>query len=188
MIEQINELIDKVILMQDASMKDYPELMEEYQRHPVPANSDLTKVPTLLPNYYQAISPMLHERFKRFGTWTWGPLGNWLSLEDMENICRDWDKVKPENDYVSWLKAIAENWENDAIRLFRPERISVFAANRDSYERIYLMWFDSMEEPELWIEDSNGVGRFKDFSAFLQWLPVEDISTYEPHWILGYSK
>jgi len=46
----------------------------------------------------------------------------------------------------------------------------------------------SIEEPELWVYSSDGVGRYKNLAVFLKALPVEDSAAYEPHWILGYNQ
>ncbi|MBN8820893.1 MAG: hypothetical protein J0I82_02635 [Spirosoma sp.] len=138
MTEQISQLIESVFIW-------YSKSLEEYSRRlPVSPNTDLTKVPTLLRGHYEVISPMLYERYKMFGTWLCAPYGDWLSLEDMEGLWIDWSEVKPENSYVYSLKVNSEVWDNDVIRLFRPERISAFAINTESYERVYLMWFDSI--------------------------------------------
>lgn len=177
----INELISAV--------SDWNKAIqgESSYQYPISSESNLIRIPTLLEGHYEAMSPMLYERYNSFANWLNAPHGDWLSLEQMKDLWQDWDNKTPNNTYATFLKINTEQWENDAIRLFRPGRISVFAASLHTYDRIYLLWFDGVEEPELWLYDSGGLARFKDLSTYLKAILTDDSSAYSSHWILGYD-
>lgn len=96
----------------------------------------------------------------------------------------------PSDDKIADIKraliSISENWANDAIALFKPERISVFACDDTSNERIYLLWFDWVIEPELWVYDSNGEAHYKNLELYLKAYLDDDLSAYTQQWILDY--
>lgn len=86
---------------------------------------------------------------------------------------------------VQNVKASLGNWENHATGLFALSRISIFAASDNSYEMICLIWFDGIEEPELWIYDCNGESRYKDLASYLQAYIDDDISACSVKWKLA---
>jgi hypothetical protein len=69
-------------------------------------------------------------------------------------------------------------------RLFKPERLSVFACSDLTNEKIYLLWLDFEDEPELWAYDSNGESRYKDLREYLEAYLADDISAMERRWRL----
>ena len=73
------------------------------------------------------------------------------------------------------------SWD-DASTLFRPERLSLFAGSEYSNERIYLLWLDFEDEPELWVYDANGESRYHDLAAYLQAYLAEDVSAASISW------
>ena len=60
-----------------------------------------------------------------------------------------------------------------------------FAASDNSYEMICLIWFDGIEEPELWVYDCNGESRYKNLTSYLQAYIDDDVSACSVKWILA---
>jgi hypothetical protein len=141
-------------------------------------------VPTLTKGVYRPFSPQLRERFEHFGRWQAATHGDWLGLNDMERL---W-LPEPGDDWINEIRrsqALAEeNWGNDAAALFRPDRLTLFAGHTDSNERIYLLWLDWTEEPELWVYDSNGELRFVDLREYLTAYVHSDTCHYSRPWRL----
>ena len=137
----------------------------------------ITKVPTLENNFYRNVSPMLDERYSILSYWRNATHGDWLSIEEMEML---W--LKDSSPYINQLKnqikAFSENWPNDASSLFKDNRISVFAIDDNGNEHIYLIWLDDIDEPELWVYDSNGVARYKNLKKYLEAYLSDDLSAY----------
>lgn len=144
-----------------------------------------TQIPTLQVGVYHSLSPQLHDRFAAFGAWPEATHANWLSLSQMEEL---WEAP---NEKAAALKKnleiISANWENDAVALFQANRISVFALSEESTERIYLLWLDCFEEPEVWVYDTNGAARYLDLKAYLQAYLDDDTSAYNNSWVLAYK-
>ena len=139
-------------------------------------------IPTLQPGFFRPGSPMLEERFKLFGRWTTASHGHWLSAADMETLWSD-DEIDAFVHGVKQMQAAsAEGWPNDASSLFRPERLSLFAGSEYSNERIYLLWLDFEDEPELWVYDANGESRYHDLATYLQAYLAEDVSAASISW------
>ncbi len=140
------------------------------------------EIPTLRPDVYRESSPMLSERYGLFGRWTVATHGHWLSLTDMKNL---WNETGGDEtlDGIrhSWIAA-RENWSNDASALFRPERLSLFAGHDNNYERVYLLWLDCVDEPEVWAYDSNGESRYRNLAEYLRAYLNEDISAASKAW------
>jgi hypothetical protein len=150
---------------------------------PLPAESDKMQVPTLQPGRYRSLSPQLKDRFALFGAWPEATHADWLSLGEMEEL---WAPMSPTATARKRnLSIIAENWQNDAISLFKENRISVFALSEEGTERIYLLWFDCVTEPEVWVYDANGEAHYRDLKAYLQAYLDDDLTAYENHWLLG---
>lgn len=124
------------------------------------------RVATLARGVYRPISPMLRARFQAFGRWRLATHGHWLAAADMEEL---WDE--PPDLLLREIREMREaaegNWPNEASALFRPDRLSLFAGNDLSNDKIYLLWLDCQEEPELWVYDANGEGRYPDLAAYL---------------------
>lgn len=138
-------------------------------------------IPTLQPGVFWPASPMLRQRFELLGRWSTASHGHWLSAADMEALWSD--GADPFVDGVKQMQiASAEGWPNDASGLFRPERLSLFAGSEYSNERIYLLWLDFEDEPELWVYDANGESRYHDLAAYLQAYLAEDVSAASISW------
>lgn len=140
-------------------------------------------IPTLQPGVYQPVSPMLKERFELCSRWTAASHGDWLSVADMETLWSDDTAADPllEGTKQSQI-AGAEGWPNEASALFRPERLSLFAGSDITYEKIYLLWIEFEDEPELWVYDANGESRYRDLSTYLQAYLAEDVSAASQSW------
>jgi hypothetical protein len=145
----------------------------------------LKGIPTLKKDYFRDFTPQLTERYEFAGRWEFATRGDWLSLEDMAAL---WDDSCQDE----WIKEVSRSrtsseshWMNDAASLFRPERLSLFAGTNEGYERIYLLWLDDIEEPEVWAYDSNGESRYADLSAYLTAYISDDISQSRRHWKLA---
>jgi hypothetical protein len=141
-------------------------------------------VPTLAKGVYRPFSPQLKARFEHIGRWQFATHGDWLGLDDMERL---WS---PESQDV-WTKAVnlsriavEENWANDAAALFRPDRLTLFSCDLDCRERIYLLWLDWADEPELWVYDGNGELRFVDLCEYLTVFVTGDTSHCSRPWRL----
>lgn len=50
---------------------------------------------------------------------------------------------------------------------------------------ICLIWFDGIEEPELWVYDCNGESRYKDLASYLQAYIDDDVSACSVKWKLA---
>ncbi len=139
--------------------------------------SKIANIPTMEPNVFRPASPMLRERYENFSYWKNSTHGNWLSLSEMEELWSD----KPST-YIQIIKneliSCSKNWPNDAYGLFRDNRLSVFAADDNSYERVYLIWLDETDEPELWCYDCNGMARYRNLRDYLQAYIEDDLSAY----------
>ena len=72
-----------------------------------------------------------------------------------------------------------------ATGLFRPDRISLFAASDMTYARMYLIWFDETDDPEVWAYDTNGEARYENLHEYLQMYMGDDISPYKRQWRLS---
>lgn len=148
------------------------------------ADKQFEKVPTLEPEVYRKTSPMLKIRFQMLGYWKNATHGDWLSLTEMESLWGSNDSSYIEN-IQKQLIAVSENWPNDACALFKKNRISVYAADENGFERIYIVWFDEVEEPELWVYDTNGMARYKNLLCYLKAYLDDDLSAYNDKWIIG---
>jgi hypothetical protein len=150
------------------------------------------QVPTLAKGVYRPVSPMMRTRFQTFGRWRLATHGHWLSAADMAAL---WDE--PADPLLREIREIREiremreaaegNWPNEASALFRPERLSLFAGNDVSNEKIYLLWLDCADEPELWVYDSNGEGRYPHLAAYLAAYLDDDLTAFERSWRDGPS-
>lgn len=141
-------------------------------------------VPTLAPGVYRPCGPMLEARFELCGRWTIASHGHWLSAADMEAL---WSDTATAGDPLLYgVKQTQidgmENWPNEASALFRPERLSLFAGSDYTNEKIYLLWLDFEDEPELWVYDANGESRYKDLEAYLQAYLAEDVGAASISW------
>ena len=146
-----------------------------------PAEEAVDNVPTLAKGIYRPVTPMLQARFAAFGRWKRATHGHWLSASDMAAL---WDEPADPllREIREMREAAEEDWPNDASALFRPERLSLFAGSDVSNEKIYLLWRDFEDEPELWVYDSNGEGRYRDLAAYLTAYIEDDQSAFERPW------
>lgn len=135
------------------------------------------KIPTLEKNFYRNITPQLLEIYKRISYWEDSTHGDWIAIETMELF---WEKTN--NPLVCNVKSAMENWDNDIANLFQERRISVFAGSEFTYERVYLVWFDSVVEPEVWVYDVNGESRYKDLITYLKCYLEDDVSSLNQLW------
>lgn len=178
-------MIKALIEMAFAATARYRETADEAFRPKLLPPEPFSKgIPTLQAGVYRPVSPMLKERFERCGRWTVASHGDWLSAADMESL---WSEAATAADTLLYgIKqsqiAAAEGWPNEASTLFRPERLSFFAGSDHSYERIYLLWIEYEDEPELWVYDANGESRYRDLSAYLQAYLAADVSAASQSW------
>ena len=141
-------------------------------------------IPTLRSGVFRPSSPQLTQRYELFGRWERATHGHWLGLNDMEALWQNAISDQLLAEIRSWMTANEENWPNDAAALFRPDRLSLFAASDLNYERIYLLWLDFEDEPELWVYDSNGESRYKDLEQYLEAYLADDLSAASRPWKL----
>jgi hypothetical protein len=149
--------------------------------------SDATPVemPTMKPEVSLALSPQLKACYAKIESWRDATHGDWLSIREMMTL---WSKeiADPRLSAIKENLSAAEwNWPDDAAALFRPERLTVFAASEYTSERIYLLWLASTKEPELWVYDTNGESRYKDLAAYLTAYLEDDGSALENRWKLS---
>jgi hypothetical protein len=85
----------------------------------------------------------------------------------------------------SMRSAGEQGWPNEISALFKPERLSLFAGSDITNEKIYLLWLDFEDEPELWVYDSNGESRYKDLAEYLNAYLSDDLSAAERRWKLS---
>lgn len=139
------------------------------------------QVPTLAKGVYRPVSPMLRARFQAFGRWRLATHGHWLSAADMAAL---WDEPTDPllREIREMREAAEENWPDEASALFRPERLSLFAGNDVSNDKIYLLWLDCEEESEIWVYDSNGEGRYPNLAAYLSAYLDDDLTAFERSW------
>ena len=175
----IGDLISKSINEVEELWKDKSS---SQQPSTSPAEPMPQGIPTLKKGIYRESSPMLTERYELLGRWTRATHGSWLSLLDMEEL---W-KETPPDDLLNRISlnrmAAEENWPNDVAALFRPERLSLFAGSDNGNERIYLLWLDFVDEPELWAYDSNGESRYKNLEDYLKAFLKDDLSASTRSW------
>lgn len=166
----IKELLDRVI-----ASEDNPHISD-----PIGFQKG---VPTLEKGVYRQASPMLKARYDSLGKWVNATHGDWLEQHEMESL---WDNDDERLTRIARnVKASMENWENHATGLFTKNRISIFAASDNGYEMICLIWFDGIEEPELWVYDCNGESRYKDLACYLQAYIDDDVSACSVKWKLA---
>lgn len=142
-------------------------------------------IPTLKKGYFRPLSPMLKSRFEKLGGWEDATHGDWLDTTEMECFWESQIANERLNGIVNNVNSSINNWQNDAGSIFNHTRISVFAGSRDTYERIYLIWFDCIEEPELWVYDTNGEARYKNLLSYLASYINDDIAAFNEKWKLG---
>lgn len=150
------------------------ELKDESTIHP---KEDKEQIPTFEKGIYKNFSPMLKERFESLGAWEDSTHGDWLSLSEMENL---WNENIADNrlrDIKINLISNQNNWDNDALSLFKDKRISVFAASAYTNERVYLVWLDAILEPEIWVYDTNGFSRFQNLEKYFDAYIDDEVHT-----------
>ncbi|MET3664274.1 hypothetical protein [Caulobacter sp. 1776] len=142
------------------------------------------EIPTLAPGVRRPCSPMLKARFEHCGRWITATHGHWLSLTDLEAL---WSEAETAAD--PFLQAVKdaqiagqEDWPNEASGLFRPERLTLFAGSDYTYEKIYLLWLDFEDEPEVWAYDANGESRYRDLAVYLQAYIADDVGAASISW------
>ena len=142
-------------------------------------------VPTLDPTVSRPVTPMLHDRFRYCGGWRHATHGDWLSIEEMQTVALGSSTDQRMKEIVEQQRGCAVDWMNDAGGLFLPSRLSYFAGQDYSYERVYLLWPDDIVEPEVWAYDANGLARFRDLNAYLWGYLQDDLAVYEQRWLLA---
>jgi hypothetical protein len=140
------------------------------------------RIPTLQPGFFRDASKMLSTRFQVIGRWVDATHGHWLDAQDMESLWAD-NIVDPMLNEI-WQQHLAakENWPNIASSLFLPERLSLFAGSDIGNEKVFLLWLDFVDEPEIWVYDSNGESRYKNFKEYLDAYIKDDISASANSW------
>lgn len=144
-------------------------------------------IPTLSPDVYREVTPMLAARYALLGRWQGATHGHWLSMADMEALWRPTIEEPLLEEVRDQRIVCEENWPNDVAALFRPERLSLFAGSDLGYERMYLVWFDFTDEPEVWAYDANGESRYRDLEAYLRAYLSDDVSAAGRPWRLEAS-
>jgi hypothetical protein len=165
-------------------LKVVEQVQEMTQSTPDAASAEaLDQIATLQVGFFRPLSAQLRERFAQFGAWLEATHADWLGLADITALweLRDATALARQKN----LTVLSQNWPNDATALFRADRISVFALRQEGTERIYLLWFDSMDEPELWVYDTNGEAHYRDLQSYLEAYLTDDLSAYEENWLLG---
>lgn len=94
---------------------------------------------------------------------------------------RFWDKHSKDATVMNVFASI-HNWENDIASLFKPNRVSVFAGSEYTSERVYLIWLDAKQEPEIWVYDTNGLSRYNDLLEYLSAYLEDDLSKASNTW------
>lgn len=171
-MKTIRELLDIVI-----ASEDNPQISKAIDFH--------DGVPTLERGFHRKASPMLTARYELFSKWLNATHGDWLDTEEMESFWSEDADDERLAGIVRNVKASMGNWENHATGLFVPNRISIFSASDNGYEMICLIWFDGIEEPELWVYDCNGESRYKDLESYLQAYIDDDVSASSVKWKLA---
>ena len=150
-----------------------------------PPSNFIRGIPTLKKGYYRKVSPMLKERFISIGSWIDSTHGDWLDIHEMELFWNEPIKNERMSEIISNVRSSINNWEDDAGSLFAENRVTVFAASQFTFERVYLIWFDSTIEPEIWVYDSNGESRYKDLASYLKSFIKDDVSASNKKWKLA---
>ena len=135
-------------------------------------------VPTLKPDHYRKASPQIISLYNRIESWADSTHGDWLSLEEMRclwpDACADERIAAVKGNIIS----AANNWPDDAYSLYKDDRITLFAGSAYTNERVYLIWFDSKIEPEVWVYDVNGFARYISMECYLQAFVDDDMAAY----------
>lgn len=150
-----------------------------------PESEQALNIQTLKKGVYRNLSPQLKARFSRMGAWHDSTHGDWLSMSEIEKLVSgnlDTSRLKR---IKTNFDAAAEHWANDVISLLLPERVSYFAASEFTYERVYLIWFDGYEEPEVCVYDVNGESRYVDLESYLLAYLKDDKESVIQTWKLG---
>jgi len=172
-----------LVIQSFEKVKSYKIGKPDYLQPLVSPPTQLTQgIPTLKSGVYQECGPMLKERYELFGRWMRATHGHWLGIDDMERLWENNINDPFLRDIQSIQVAGEEDWPNEASALFRPERLSLFACSDITNEKIYLLWIEFEEEPELWVYDSNGESRYKDLSKYLEAYNNDDISAAGKSW------
>lgn len=164
---------------------DCVKMRQSYSEAPpalIPGTKGETQVPTLKPGVYRDCSPMLAVRFQVLGRWMEATHGHWLDASDMASL---WAAPNPDlllAGIYSMHIAGKENWPNIASSLFLPERLSLFAGSDIGNERVFLLWLDFEDEPEVWAYDSNGESRYGDLRKYLEAYMNGDVSVSQKSW------
>lgn len=176
-INKLNMTIEELLNTTITSLEDDSEITEAI---------DFSKgVPTLEKGTYRNVSSMLKARYKKLGGWIDATHGDWLDVKEMELFWTNETEDDRLIGIIQNVKASIKNWEDHAAGLFAPNRISIFAASEATDEIICLVWFDSTEEPELWVYDCNGESRYKDLASYLQAYIDDDVSACKNKWKLA---
>ena len=140
--------------------------------HAAERKEDLANgVPTLAKGEFQALTPMLQERFEAYGRWEAAMHGMWLGLEDMAKL---WE-AEPEEEFLQAIKAQIENrqkkWPEHIYNQLSPNRISVFAGSDNIDECIILAWPEETsieKEPEFWVYLNDQESRCQNLEGYLK--------------------
>lgn len=163
------------------------EILEELadDSAPQPSVPFSKGIPTLEKNYFRPLSPMLKTRFEKLGGWLESTHGDWLDTTEMEGFWESHIADERLSEIVNNVNSAIHNWQNDAGSIFNHNRISVFSGSEYTFERIYLLWFDHIAEPELWVYDTNGEARYKDLLSYLEAYINDDTSAFDKKWKLA---
>lgn len=91
-------------------------------------------VPTLHPDYYRPLTPMLRARFEYASEWRNAYAGHdWLSIQQMKDATKD-------GKLLDKVKSCAEMWSSSPPARFAMSQISLFGIYFDQGEETYLVW------------------------------------------------
>lgn len=155
------------------------ELSEDEDVEYGPGSDSIVQIPTLEPQFYRPISPMLKERFKLVSYFLESTHGDWLSCKEMENLWSERIESERLQGIKTNLQAHLSAWDNNAGSVFSKHRLTLFAGSAYSNEHIYLLWLDHQEEPQVWVYDINGEARYCHLEAYLKAYLDDDLSAYE---------
>jgi hypothetical protein len=117
-------------------------------------------IPSLTPEIYFPMSPMLSDRFQFAGRWENATAAfTWLSLHDMRSAWTD-------SQILESIRLRKSNWPDSVLTQYAPEKISIFALDLDEGNEIYLISEDR-PEPLIVSYFEGQEDRYKNLSEYL---------------------
>lgn len=109
-------------------------------------------------------SPMLKERYEYCGDWNEsGQLC--LAAPSTAKV------IQKSKEFKSIFKSQKDHWGNSAPALISSDRLSLLGASSlEDGDVSYLVWKEHVEEPEVWIYNSQNEQKFDSLLDYLNWL------------------